>query len=164
MGYFPKSRESAIPLISALNCILGVIMSKVIDSFRGKFHWLSNFYSCSVHYEGLTFGNTEAAFQAAKCLDMKERERFFGLSGGQAKRLGRRVELRSDWETVKIEIMRQVLKSKFTHNPELREKLIATGNTELIEGNNWNDRFWGVCRGVGKNHLGKLLMEVRAKL
>ena len=95
---------------------------------------------------------------------MKERERFFGLSGGQAKRLGRRVELRSDWETVKIEIMRQVLKSKFTHNPELREKLIATGNTELIEGNNWNDRFWGVCRGVGKNHLGKLLMEIRAEL
>ena len=79
-------------------------------------------------------------------------------------RLGRRIELRPDWEEVKIEIMRQVLKSKFTHNPELREKLIATGNTELIEGNNWNDRFWGVCRGVGKNHLGKLLMEIRAEL
>ena len=164
MGCFPKSRESAIQQISALNCILGVIMSKVIDSFRGEFRWLSNFYSCSVHYEGLTFGNTEAAFQATKTLDMKERVKFVDLDAGQSKRLGRRVELRPDWEEVKIEIMRQVLKSKFTHNPELREKLIATGNTELIEGNNWNDRFWGVCRGVGQNHLGKLLMEVRAEL
>ena len=139
-------------------------MSEVIDQFRGEFHWLSNFYSCSVHYEGLTFGNTEAAFQAAKCLDMKERERFFGLSGGQAKRLGKRVELRPDWEDVKIDIMRQVLKSKFNQNPELRKKLIATGDTELIEGNNWGDTFYGVCRGVGLNHLGKILMEVRKEI
>ena len=139
-------------------------MSEVIDRFRGEFDWLSNFFLCRVEFEGMNFSNVEAAFQAAKCLDMKERERFFGLSGGQAKRLGRRVELRSDWEDVKIDIMRQVLKSKFTQNPELREKLIATGVTELIEGNNWNDRFWGVCRGVGQNHLGKLLMEIRAEL
>ena len=139
-------------------------MSEVIDRFREEFDWLSNFFLCQVEFEGMNFSNVEAAFQAAKCLDMKERERFFGLSGGQAKRLGRRVELRSDWEEVKIDIMRQVLKSKFTQNPKLREKLIATGDTELIEGNNWNDRFWGVCRGVGQNHLGKLLMEVRAEL
>jgi len=139
-------------------------MSEVIDRFRGEFDWLSNFFLCQVEFEGMNFSNVEAAFQAAKCLDMKERERFFGLSGGQAKRLGRRVELRSDWEEVKIEIMRQVLKSKFTQNSELREKLIATGDTELIEGNNWNDTFWGVCRGKGRNHLGKLLMEVRAEL
>ena len=139
-------------------------MSEVIDHFRGEFDWLSNFFKCQVEFEGMNFSNVEAAFQAAKCLDMKERERFFGLSGGQAKRLGRRVELRSDWEEVKIDIMRQVLKSKFTQNSELREKLIATGDTELIEGNNWNDTFWGVCRGKGRNHLGKLLMEVRAEL
>jgi len=139
-------------------------MSEVIDRFRGEFDWLSNFFLCQVEFEGMNFSNVEAAFQAAKCLDMKERERFFGLSGGQAKRLGRRVELRSDWDEVKIEIMRQVLKSKFTQNSELREKLIATGDTELIEGNNWNDTFWGVCRGKGRNHLGKLLMEVRAEL
>ena len=139
-------------------------MSDVIDQFRGEFHWLSNFYNCPVPFEGLTFSNTEAAFQAAKTLDMEERERFLGLSGGQAKRLGRRVELRSDWEAVKIDIMRQVLKSKFTQNPELKAKLIATGDAELIEGNNWNDRFWGVCNGKGQNHLGRLLMELRAEL
>ena len=139
-------------------------MSEVIDHFKGEFDWLSNFHTCPVHFEGLTFGNTEAAFQAAKSLDMKERVKFVDLAAGQSKRLGRRVELRPDWEDVKIDIMRQVLKCKFTQNPELGEKLIATGDAELIEGNNWNDRFWGVCRGVGKNHLGKLLMEVRAEL
>ena len=139
-------------------------MSEVIDQFKGEFHWLSNFYSCPVPFEGLTFSNTEAAFQAAKTLDMEERERFLGLSGGQAKRLGRRVELRSDWEAVKIEVMREVLRCKFSQNPELKAKLIATGNSELIEGNNWNDRFWGVCNGKGQNHLGRLLMELRAEL
>ena len=71
------------------------------------------------------------------------------------------MDLREDWETVKIDVMRDVLKSKFSLNSELREKLIATGDVELIEGNHWNDRFWGVCRGKGQNHLGKLLMELR---
>ena len=139
-------------------------MSKVIDQFRGKFHWLSNFYNCPVPFEGLTFSNSEAAFQAAKTLDMEEREKFVGLSPLIAKRKGRRVKLRSDWEAVKIEVMRQVLKCKFTQNPELGEKLIATGDAELIEGNNWRDFYWGVCNGKGQNHLGKLLMEVRAEL
>jgi len=132
-----------------------------IDSFRGEHDYLSNFYSCPVEYDGLTYQNTEAAFQAAKCVDRNEREKFVSLSPGQAKKLGRKVDLREDWETVKIDVMRDVLKSKFSLNSELREKLIATGDVELIEGNHWNDRFWGVCRGKGQNHLGKLLMELR---
>ena len=136
---------------------------KSIDRFAGEFDWLSNFFPCKVEFEGLTFDNSEAAFQAAKCLDMKERERFFGLSGGQAKRLGKKVELRLDWEDVKIDVMREVLKVKFS-NPELAEKLVATGNTQITEGNSWNDTFWGVCRGKGQNHLGKLLMELRDNL
>ena len=132
-----------------------------IDSFRGEYDYLSNFYSCPVEYDGLTYQNTEAAFQAAKCVDRNEREKFVSLSPGQAKKLGRKVDLREDWETVKIDVMRDVLKSKFSLNSELREKLIATGDVELIEGNHWNDRFWGVCRGKGQNHLGKLLMKLR---
>lgn len=132
-----------------------------IDSFRGDYDFLSNFYSCPVEYDGLTYQNTEAAFQAAKCVDRNEREKFVSLSPGQAKKLGRKVDLREDWETVKIDVMRDVLKSKFSLNFELREKLIATNDVELIEGNHWNDRFWGVCRGKGQNHLGKLLMELR---
>ena len=139
-------------------------MSAVIDSFKGEHDWLSNFYNCPVHFEGLNFSNTEAAFQAAKTLNMEEREKFVGLSPLIAKRKGRRVELRSDWEAVKIEVMREVLRCKFSQNPDLKAKLIATGDAELIEGNNWNDTFWGVCRDKGRNHLGKLLMELRAEL
>ena len=132
-----------------------------IDSFRGEYDYLSNFYSCPVEYDGLTYQNTEAAFQAAKCVDRNEREKFVSLSPGQAKRLGRKVDLREDWAAVKIDVMREVLICKFSQNPGLREKLIATGDVELIEGNHWNDRFWGVCRGKGQNHLGKLLMKLR---
>ena len=139
-------------------------MSAVIDSFKGEHDWLSNFYNCPVHFEGLNFSNTEAAFQAAKTLNMEEREKFVGLSPLIAKRKGRRVELRSDWEAVKIEVMREVLRCKFSQNPDLKAKLIATGDAELIEGNNWNDTFWGVCRDKGRNHLGKLLMALRAEL
>ena len=135
-----------------------------IDSFRGDYDFLSNFYSCPVEYDGLTYQNTEAAFQAAKCVDRNEREKFVSLSPGQAKKLGRKVDLREDWETVKIDVMRDVLKSKFSLNFELREKLIATNDVELIEGNHWNDRFWGVCRGSGENWLGKILMEERERI
>ena len=132
-----------------------------IDKFHEEFDWLSNFFPCQVKFEGLTFTSSEAAFQAAKCADQNEREKFVNLSAGRTKRLGKKVNLREDWNRVKIDVMREVLICKFSQNPELKEKLIATGNEELIEGNNWNDRFWGVCRGVGQNHLGKLLMDIR---
>lgn len=132
-----------------------------IDKFYGKHSYLSNFYSCPVEYDGLTYQNSEAAFQAAKCIDRNERERFIRLTPGQAKRLGKRVALREDWNEARIDVMREVLECKFSQNPKLKEMLISTENEELIEGNNWNDRFWGVCRGGGQNHLGKLLMEIR---
>tara|TARA_E500000178_G_C16807440_1_gene655381 strand:- start:54 stop:479 length:426 start_codon:yes stop_codon:yes gene_type:complete len=132
-----------------------------INKFHEEFDWLSNFFPCQVKFEGLTFTSSEAAFQAAKCADQNEREKFVNLSAGRTKRLGKKVNLREDWNRVKIDVMREVLICKFSQNPGLKEKLIATGNEELIEGNNWNDRFWGVCRGVGQNHLGKLLMDIR---
>ena len=80
-----------------------------------------------------------------------------------AKRIGRKVNLRADWEDVKCDIMKELLKKKF-ENAELAEKLLATGDMELVEGNNHGDRFWGMVNGVGKNMLGKLLMEVRDDL
>jgi N-glycosidase YbiA len=76
---------------------------------------------------------------------------------------GKRVALRSDWEVVKVGIMEQCLRSKFAGS-ELRSLLLSTGDAELVEGNTWNDRFWGVCRGKGQNHLGKLLMRIRSEL
>lgn len=60
--------------------------------------------------------------------------------------------------------MRQCVALKFESHPDLAEMLLDTGNTKLIEGNSWNDTYWGVCGGRGKNHLGKILMGVRSQL
>jgi predicted NAD-dependent protein-ADP-ribosyltransferase YbiA (DUF1768 family) len=107
----------------------------VIDSFRGEHGFLSNFYPAAVSYEGRLYPTTEHAFQAAKSLDPKEREdiRRAGTAG-RAKHMGKEVNLRKDWESVKYGIMLDVVRKKFQH-PELRERLLATGNTKLIEGN-----------------------------
>lgn len=137
-------------------------MSDAITEFRGKNFFLSNFYVAPVVYQGIRFENNEAAFQAAKC---PERMRdFCGLNPQSAKRLGRRIELRPDWEEAKYDVMYQVCKAKFSQNPELAKMLIDTGDAELVEGNTWGDKIWGVCDGVGENNLGKILMRVRSEL
>ncbi len=137
-----------------------------INQFRGDYYFLSNFYEANVEYIGLTYKNNEAAFQAQKCIDHSDRVKFTDLAPNNAKALGRRVKLRSDWESVKVEIMHQIVYNKFTQNKDLGEKLLQTGDTELIEGNTWNDKFWGVDlkTGVGRNQLGKILMEVRKEI
>lgn len=133
----------------------------MINSFKGKYYFLSNFYSAPVTYDGLTFQNNEAAFQAAKCINPELRKQFINLNPSEAKRSGRRVKLRSDWEQVKVGIMRDICKAKFEQNENLRQQLIATGSEHLEEGNTWGDRIWGTVDGVGQNHLGKILMEIR---
>jgi ribA/ribD-fused uncharacterized protein len=137
-----------------------------IDNFDGEYRFLSNFYYPSVVKDdmGLEYTSVEAAYQAAKTLDYAKREPFTCMSPNQAKKVGRTLQpLRPDWEEVKIEVMRGFLKQKFS-DPELKQKLLDTGSRELIEGNWWGDRFWGVCKGKGKNWLGKLLMELRNEL
>lgn len=140
-------------------------MVTVIDKFDGtEYGFLSNFYSSPIQYEGIVYPTVEHMFQALKALDIETRKKIANAATpGQAKRLGRSVALREDWEEVKIDVMRTALQLKFS-DPTLRAKLIATGEAELIEGNTWNDRFWGVCRGSGKNMLGLLLMELRSSL
>lgn len=133
----------------------------MINSFKGKYYFLSNFYSAPVTYDGLTFQNNEAAFQAAKCIKPELRKQFVNLNPSEAKRSGRRVKLRSDWEQVKVQIMKEICKAKFDQNEALRQQLIATGKETLEEGNTWGDRIWGTVNGVGQNHLGKILMEIR---
>lgn len=134
---------------------------KIIDSFDKEFSFLSNFFPCEVEFEGMTFGSTEHAFVAAKTLDRTLREQVQAIrEPGKVKRFGRRLKLREDWEQVKLDVMLELLRKKFSI-PELREALLATGDAELIEGNYWRDFFWGVCQGVGTNHLGRLLMQVR---
>ena len=136
-----------------------------IDRFRDEYEFLSNFYEAPVHYE-YDYGSNEAAFQSRKSTSFRERIDFTGYRPNESKKFGRKVKLRADWESVKVDFMRDIVYAKFLQNPELAEKLLATGDAELIEGNTWHDTFWGVDSktGAGKNWLGKILMEVRANL
>jgi ribA/ribD-fused uncharacterized protein len=136
----------------------------MIDSFCGQYAFLSNFYPCEVEFDGVTYSSSEHAYQAAKTIDLNEREAIRNLqTPGQAKRAGQKVKMRPDWRNWKTYFMRQILESKFS-NPEMREKLLSTGDEELVEGNNWNDTYWGVCDGKGKNNLGRILMSIRDDL
>lgn len=136
----------------------------MIDSFRGDYSFLSNFHPCTIEYEGITYPSVEHAYQAAKTLDLDDRRRIATLTAAQAKRAGKQVAQREDWtKKTKLLVMEDLLVKKFWHTP-LSEKLLATGDEELVEGNWWNDIFWGKCKGIGANNLGKLLMHIRSQL
>lgn len=125
--------------------------------FKNEYSFLSNFYPCLIPCELGTFRNVEAAFQAHKC-PLRARE-FINLSGAEAKRLGRSVALRPDWEDIKLSTMKTLLITKFAE-PGLQQKLLEISEP-IAEDNYWHDTYWGICNGIGENHLGKLLMEVR---
>lgn len=139
-------------------------MTKRIESFRGEYYFLSNFSEYPVTYDGITFRNNEAAFQAMKVTDHEQRKSFAHLDPSAAKKLGRHVDLRSDWEEVKQAHMYEIVKAKFTQHPKLKAQLIATEGAILIEGNTWGDTIWGMCNGRGQNKLGNILMRVRREL
>lgn len=134
--------------------------------FRGAYDFLSNFYPAEIELDGIVYSTGETAFQAQKTLDMEARKAFAGLPPGKAKRAGRRLALRSDWESVKLGLMERIVRAKFAQHPELAERLVATGTLPLVEGNAWHDVYWGadVNTGEGENHLGKILMKVRDEL
>ncbi len=132
-----------------------------IATFDGEYRFLSNFYEPSpVIWNGITFNSVEAAYQAAKSLDINDHVRFSTMSASFSKKAGRQLKLRPDWEEVKYSIMENLVRKKF-QNPVMKDKLLATGHSYLEEGNRWNDTTWGVCRGEGKNWLGTILMDVR---
>lgn len=133
----------------------------IIDSFREGFYFLSNFYKASILYDGIIYMNAEAAFQAQKTNNMVERVYMSEMGPAEAKRYGRKVKLRKDWNDVRLSVMKDIVYVKFSQNPDLKEKLLATGEARLEEGNDWGDRFWGTVGGSGENHLGKILMEIR---
>jgi predicted NAD-dependent protein-ADP-ribosyltransferase YbiA (DUF1768 family) len=133
-------------------------MSDAITDFHGQHNFLSNFFPVAIEYNGLTYPSVEHAFQAQKVTD-------HGIHR-------RKLKLREDWETVKMSVMGELLRIKFAQ-PYLRYQLVGTGDAELIEGNTWGDKYWG-CIWVGpdpgpghwhgENHLGKLLMKIRAEV
>jgi len=136
----------------------------MIKEFQGKYRFLSNFVDAPVQLDGFWYDSVEHAYQAAKTLSEVEREVVRKMDKpGDVKRFGKKLTLRPDWESIKLGIMLDLLRQKFS-DPTFKRCLLETGDQELIEGNKWHDTFWGVCNGVGENHLGKLLMQVREEL
>ncbi len=120
-----------------------------IDKFDGEYRWLSNFWPCKVTLDGIEFKCVENAYQAAKSLDSEVRMSFIYITAGQAKRLGREIKIRDDWDKVKNDVMYELIHQKFFKNAELRKKLLDTNDDKIVEGNYWHDTYWGVCNGVG---------------
>lgn len=132
-------------------------------AFRGVLAPLSNMHVCPRGVFGRP--TSEHCFVEGKTLVASERDAVRrAQSPFQAKKLGKTLTLRPDWDEVKLEVMRAVVREKFSADPELAALLLATGDLEIVERNPWHDRTWGVCNGAGQNLLGKVLMEVRQDL
>lgn len=143
---------------------------EIIDTFRLGYNWLSNFYKAPIIVDGITYPTIEHAFQGAKTDDIEDKTRIAANANPViAKRLGKRVQLRENWNEMRLGIMRELIDLKF-QDRMLADKLIATGDAILIEGNRWHDNYWGACSCAGcstkthQNQLGLLLMEKREQL
>lgn len=158
--------------------------TEIIDRFRNEYDFLSNFYlGAPIEIWGHTFPTTEHAYQWAKTNDPAEKDWVLWditetsnggvlrvvTTPGVAKRRGAQVTRRPDWEEARIQIMLDINRAKYTQHSDLRQKLIATEDAILIEGNTWHDNFWGSCTceecgDKGENMLGKVLMQLREEL
>jgi ribA/ribD-fused uncharacterized protein len=135
-----------------------------ITSFEDNNRFLSNFYASPIRLFGVTFPTVEHAYQAFKADTTSDVAKILvSASPGHAKKVGRSIVKRSDWDQIRIAVMYFLLRLKF-QDRVLKNKLLATGDVKLIEGNVWGDTFWGICDGQGRNWLGQLLMMVRDDL
>jgi ribA/ribD-fused uncharacterized protein len=152
----------------------------MINRFDGRYSFLSNFYPCKIEHQGITYPSVEHYYVAMKC---NSNQTFDGVyytpvdfremiaivkSPGHVKKIGQKIKIRPDWDSKKLEFMTWAVNEKFK-DPALKEMLLMTGNVDIVEGNYWHDIYWGQCScekcaGKGKNHLGKLLMEIRSEL
>jgi len=143
-----------------------------ISKFSNEYGFLSNFYYIQFMHDGHTWTTAEHTYQAAKTNSVEWKIKVMeAKTPVLAKRLGKRMPVREDWERIKLQAMEGILRSKFAPTSGMAESLIATGTQKLVEGNYWHDNFWGVCNchtrahcGNGKNNLGKLLMKIRDEL
>ncbi len=145
---------------------------EIIDKFRGKYGYLSNFHECHLHndFTGKSYRSSEHYFVAHKASNDKDHEMLREHPFDGLKRAGQNIKLRDDWEEVKETIMMEALLEKFTRNHNLWDKLVATGDTPIVEGNTWHDNFYGDCicpkceKIEGQNKLGQMLMDLRSYL
>lgn len=142
---------------------------KIINAFQGDYRFLSNFWPCYLVHENRLFPTVEHAYQAAKVDNPDIKARIKDCqTPAEAKEYLELQKIKPDpgWTTEKkLLVMENLLMIKFGgKEPLLTRALLATGTATLIEGNTWNDTFWGVCENVGENNLGKLLMKVRGAL
>jgi ribA/ribD-fused uncharacterized protein len=135
-----------------------------VKGFFGNYRFLSNYELGSVLYDGIIYPSSENAYQAAKSFDIEIRKKFINVSPNESKKMAKTILIREDWEEVKYGIMYNIVLDKFIRNRELGDKLIETGDKYLEETNHWKDITWVVCDGVGKNWLGKILMDVRTDI
>ena len=138
----------------------------MILAFKDEYGWLSNFVDVDIEWDGGKYKSVEHAYQSAKSSDRQWKiVCASGISSGKVKRASRKIEVRQDWEKIKVSVMKDLLKQKFS-DEYYKDKLLATGNTYIIEGNEWGDTFWGVDlrSGEGRNVLGRLIMELRDSL
>lgn len=153
-------------------------MIEAITSLRGENHYLFNFWPCCIEYAGWTWKSSEHAYQGCR-VNAGDIEFFHMIRAAPdartAKRLGtyvrRRGYERPGWHDpvevggvyypLKVVVMFGIVHAKFVQNGELRQRLLATGAVQLVEGNTWGDHYWGVCSGSGINWLGQILMAVR---
>jgi ribA/ribD-fused uncharacterized protein len=140
-----------------------------ITSFQQDHRFLSNFWPCYIAWEGLVYPTLEHAYAAAKTDDASLKKMIQSCpTPGEAKEwlAAHNMKPAITWTIEKkLLLMEELLFLKFGgKEPLLTRALMATGDAELIEGNTWEDVFWGVCNGVGENNLGRLLMKVRESL
>lgn len=146
----------------------------IISWFFHEYRFLTNYHLQEISYRGKLYPSTEHAYQAMKAIHEFDHETIrLTKSAGMSKKVAMKIQLRPDWEEVKEGIMREVVWIKFNSNDELKQKLLDTGDSYLIEGTVWHDGIWGICikkdcqkckDQPGKNLLGKILMETRQKL
>lgn len=135
-----------------------------IKGFFKEHRWLSNFSDAWVKMDNRWYSSVEHAYQAAKTFDEDLRTQIRNApTPGQAKKLGKELIPRDDWDEVKEDVMTDLLIQKFCQS-EYRELLLATENMYLEETNTWGDVYWGVCNGRGLNRLGEIIMGLREDL
>lgn len=137
----------------------------VISSFKGDYDFLNNRFGCSFIWEGIKYNNAETAFHASKLSDEAERKLFSRQSAEKSAMKGGQITPSAEWEERKFKTMMSIQIAKFSQNPSLMKRLLATGNCIIINGNNKHETYWGVdlYSWKGKNNLGNILMTIRDK-